>query len=77
MKHTEFAKTLFDSPYELLPKATDAQTALNILADHFLGMKNCRIDGYPATTGQWNSEVVHEILRRYPNGKIRRIRKGR
>ena len=75
MKHTEFKKILFDSPDEMLPKGTDPQTAINILAEHFLGKENLVIEGYPATNAQWNSEVVHEILRRYPNGKIRRIHK--
>ena len=75
MKHTEFEKILFDSPYEMLPKGTDPQTAINILAEHFLGKENLVIQGYPASTAQWNSEVVYEILRLYPNGKIRRIHK--
>lgn len=71
----EFAKTLFDSPEEMLPKGTDAQTCLNILADHFLEHENTIIQGYPASVSQWNSEVTHEILRKYPSGKIRRIHK--
>ena len=75
MDYKEFAKTLFDSPEEMFPKGTDAQTCLNILADHFLGHANVIIQGYPARVSQWNSEVTHEILRKYPSGKIRRIYK--
>lgn len=71
----EFAKTLFDSPDEMLPKGTDPQVAVNILADHFLGHDNTIISGYPATNAQWNSEVVYEILRKYPSGKIQRVPK--
>ena len=77
MTHKEFAATLFDSPDEMLPKGTKAQTAVDILADHFLGHENTIIMGYSASTAQWNSEVVHEILRRYPSGSIRRIYRGK
>ena len=72
MNHKEFEKIIYNSPDELLPRGTDAQTCLNILAEHFLGYT--RIDGYPASQNQWNSEVTYEILRRYPSGKIRRIK---
>lgn len=60
---------------ELLPLMTDAEEALDILADHFLGHENTIIQGYSATVGQWNTEIVAAILARYPSGKIRRIRK--
>ena len=63
MNHKEFEKTIYNSPDELLPRGTDAQTCLNILAEHFLG--HTRIDGYPASQNQWNSEVTYEILRKY------------
>lgn len=77
MKAEEFAKTLYEEGQWLLPKGTDAQTAVDILADHFLGHDNTIIMGYSATNAQWNSEVVLAILRRYPQGKIRRIYKER
>jgi len=70
-----FAETLFDSPDQMLPKGTDAQTCLNILADHILEHENTIIQGYFASVSQWNSEVAHEILRKYPTGIIRRIYK--
>lgn len=75
MDHKEFAKTLFDYPDEIFPKGTDPQTAVDILAEHFLGAENLLITGYSATKAQWNSEVVHEILKRYPSGSFRRIHK--
>lgn len=75
MNHEVFARTLFDSPDEMLPKGTDPQIAVNILADHFLGHDNTIICRYPATNAQWNSEVVYEILRKYPSGRIRRVPK--
>lgn len=74
MTHEEFAKTLFDSPDEMLPKGTSAQDAIDILAEHFLGEY---IVNYPASPEQWNSEVVYEILRRFPSGKFRRIPKSK
>ena len=73
MECKEFAKTLFGSPVQMLPHGTDAQACLNILADHFLGRENTIIQGCPASVSQWNSEVTHEILKKYPSGKIRRI----
>jgi len=59
-------------PHEMLPDGTDAQVALEILAKHFL---EDFILHYPASTSQWNSEVVYAILNRYPSGCIRRIPK--
>lgn len=74
MTYKEFANTLFDKGSDnILPKGTAAQKAVDILAEHFLG--EYIIDGYPCTTDQWNSEVVFEILRLFPQGKIRRIPK--
>ena len=73
MNYKEFAKTLFDSEDQMFPKGTDAQTCLNILAEHFLGKG--LVLNYPGHITQWNSEVTHEILREYPSGKIRRIHK--
>ena len=61
---------------EILPDMTTAQEALDILADHFLGHENTIIQGYSATVGQWNTEVVAAMLARYPSGKIRRIHKS-
>jgi len=73
MDYKEFAKTLFDSDDQMFPNGTDAQTCVNILAEHFLGKD--LVLTYPGCGTQWNSEVVHEILRKYPSGKIRRIHK--
>lgn len=73
MNYKEFAKTLFDSEDQMFPNGTDAQTCLNILAEHFLG-KNLFLS-YSGSKAQWNSEITHEILREYPSGKIRRIHK--
>ena len=56
----------------ILPEGTDPQTAVDILAEHFLG--HPIITGYPASNAQWNTEVVNAILRIYPRGSIRRIR---
>ena len=69
MTHEEFAKTLFDSPDEMLPKGTSAQDAIDILGEYIVN--------YPASPEQWNSEVVYEILRRFPSGKFRRIPKSK
>lgn len=74
MKAEDFAKRLFDSKDEMLPKGTDAETCLDILAEHFLGDERI-VYGYPASASQWNSEVTYAILKKYPSGAIRRIPK--
>lgn len=56
------------------PKGITAEEAVLILQDHFLG----NIDGeiaYPASTEQIYAEIVSAVLKRYPAGKIRRIRR--
>lgn len=73
MTAEEFKELLFDSPNEMLPNGTDAQTALEIVARHFLN--ESLILSYPGSIEQWNSEVVYEILRKYPSGRIRLIPK--
>lgn len=74
MTAEEFKKLLFDSPDEMLPNGTDAQTALEIIAQHFLSEP--LILNYPGSIEQWNSEVVYEILRRYQSGRVRIIPKA-
>ena len=70
MKYKDFCKTQFDeNSKELLPKGIEAQKALEILAEHFLGDY---IITYPGTQTQWNAEVTAQILYQYPNKKISR-----
>lgn len=73
MNYKEFAKTLFDSEDQIFPNGTDAQTCLNILAEHFLGKD--LVLKYSGCITQRNSVVTHEILRKYPSGTIRKIHK--
>lgn len=56
----------------MLPNGTNPQTALEILAKHFLGYTYV-VDGYACSALQWNSEVVYEILRKFPPGTLRNI----
>lgn len=74
-EYVEFCKTCYEGlpKDEMLPNGTDAQKALNILVKHFLGNF---IISYSGSQQQWNSEAVAEILLKYPQGKIRKI-KGR
>lgn len=74
MDYKKFCKMCFENrePDELFPDGTDAQKALEILVDHFLGEF---VITYPGNTKQWNSEAVAEILRQYPEGKLRRIKR--
>ena len=70
MTYKDFCKTQFDeNSNELLPKGIEAQKALGILAEHFLGDY---IITYPGTQEQWNAEVTAQILYQYPNKKISR-----
>ena len=45
----------------------EAQKAVNILADHFLGEKWYIVD--PVCNIQANAIIVYEIMRHYPNPK--------
>lgn len=77
MTYHDFAKMCFETlPADaMLPDGTDPQKALEILIEHFLGY--LPIVNYPCGHDQWNSEAVYEVLRKYPEGKIRRIPKRR
>ena len=73
MEFEEFMKKNKEKdPENMLPNNTSTQEALDILVEHFLGKPI--IYGYPASPGQYNTEVVGEILRLYPTNSIRRIR---
>ena len=75
MTAEEFRQHVIDKdPTNWLPNGTDSREAIHILCEHFLG-EDFRIDGYPASPEQVNSEIVYEILKRYPKGKIRKIGK--
>ena len=62
---------LSDYP-NMFPKGIDTQLAFDILVHHFLPEEST-IVSYPARFAQWNSEVLCEILHRYPQGTIRLI----
>ena len=64
----------YNDPMEnIFPKGTDAQICLEILIKHFLGYTP--IISYPGHITQWNSEVTALVLKKYPEGKIRKIPK--
>ena len=64
----------YNDPMEnIFPKGTDAQTCLEILIKHFLGYTP--IISYPGHITQWNSEATALILKKYPEGKFRKIPK--
>ena len=66
MTYSEFASRKACNPKEnIFPKGTEATEALDILADHFLGDWCCSVPMY--CTEQIITEIVGEILRRYPN----------
>ena len=66
----------YNDPMEnIFPRGTDAQTCLEILVKHFLGYTP--IISYPGHTTQWNSEATALILKKYPEGKIRKIPKAK
>ena len=76
MKAEEFLARIRNDPEEnIFPKGTDAQEALNILIEHFLGNDWYVVD--PLGVSQVNSVAVVEILQKYPSGSIRRIPKER
>lgn len=65
-----------ESPkYGILPPPTEAQEALNVLTEHFLGESWYVVD--PLCTRQVNTVALCEILKKYPSGKFRRIMKRR
>jgi len=64
----------YNDPMEnIFPKGTDAQVCLEILIKHFLGYTP--IISYPGHITQWNSEATALVLKKYPEGKIRKIPK--
>lgn len=76
MKAEEFfARIRNDIEENIFPKGTDAQEALNILIEHFLGDDWYIVD--PLGVSQVNSVAVLEILQKYPSGSIRIIPKER
>lgn len=71
MTKEEFCKELYDTNGDewknsIIPPPLDAQRAVDILSDHFLGDFYVN---YSAGDKQINSEVVACILERYPNPK--------
>jgi len=68
-----FAESIDDSP-NIFPKGTEAQKALEIIAEHLLGKDGC-IVSYPCGATQWNSEVTFAILNKYKSGKLVRVPK--
>ena len=69
MTYEEFCKTQFDGE-NLFPKGIDAQEAINILWNHFLG--NYYLS-YPANNNQANAEFVGYMLEKYPKPKKKRF----
>ena len=53
--------------------ATDAQEGMRILYKHFLGEDWHVVD--PLCNAQVNTVAIYEILKKYPSGSIRRIKK--
>ena len=74
MKAEKFKKLIHsksNKDYGLCPPPIEAQEALNILIEHFLGE-----DWYvvmPVSTEQVNAEAVYEILRKNQGGLIKKI----
>lgn len=70
MDAEKFKKTILEKSgkdYGICPPPLDAQEALNILTEHFLGE-----DWYvtiPVNQQQVNTEAVYEILRKFPEKK--------
>lgn len=52
----------------------DANEALHILINHFMGENYYTINCSPP---QSNAEAVRDIISRYPSGKIRKIHKDK
>lgn len=75
MKADDFLEEVYhkqDKDYGLCAPPTNAQDGLNTLMNHFLGE-----DWYTTCSmhnEQVNTEAIYEILKRYPKGKIRRIK---
>ena len=69
MTYEEFSKTQFDGD-SILPKGIEAQEAINILWDHFIG-ENYYIN-YPASNNQANAEFVGYMLYKYRKPKKHR-----
>lgn len=68
-----FAESVNDCP-DIFPKGTDAQKALELIAEQLLGKDSC-IMTYPCSVNQWNSEVTFAILNKYKSGKFVRVPK--
>ena len=66
MTYEEFYKSQFDGD-NLFPKGIEAQEAINILWNHFLG-KDYYIN-YPASNNQANAEFVGYMLDKYRKSK--------
>lgn len=76
MKEKDFVDMIYKGSgkdYGLCPPPCFAQKGLNILIDHFLG-ENWYITLCMGSE-QVNTIAIAEILRLYPNNKIRRIHK--
>ena len=56
------------------PYSTNAQKALNILCEHFLGKDFYVVDPLPNI--QVNTIIVEEIKVKYPSGKLRWIQRN-
>lgn len=68
-----FAESVDDYP-NIFPKGTDAQKALELIADQLLGKNACTMT-YSGSIKQWNSEVTFAILNKYKSGKLIRVPK--
>ena len=66
MTYEEFCKSQFDGD-NLFPKGIDAQEAINILWNHFLG--ESYYINYPASNNQANAEFVGYMLDKYRKPK--------
>lgn len=60
--------------YGIFPPPTSAQTALNELADFFLGEGWYTVN--PISQAQVNTEIVATIKEQYANARPRKLRKG-
>lgn len=77
MTYLEFCRLKANNPQEnILPKGTTAAEAVGILSEHFLGE-----DWYSCLpmncTEQIITEIVGEILRKYPNPRRKLSRRRR